>query len=368
MKRKIAILHDFLVTRGGAERVAREISDMFPEAPIYTLLYDESAMGGMFADRTVQTSILQKLPRWIRRRYRWLLPFFASAVEVFDLREFDLVISSSGAWTKGVVTKLRTKHIAYIHSPMRFVWDYNERYLPARWGMSLCRRLLLGYLRVWDRMAADRPDILLANSQYTQERITKYYRRESTVVYPPVTLGERVDREAFRDENLVGKKYFLVVSRLTQSKNISLVVEAFRKLQFPLIIIGEGYDEKKLRKSLKSDNVTFLGRRSDEDLQRYMANAQALIFPAEDDFGMVAVEAMQMGTPVIALGKGGALETVEEGRTGILFEEAESVLVADAVRRFLEHPQWDRRDIRERAMHFSRDRFRKDIMMALEKL
>lgn len=367
MDKKVVLVHDFLVTRGGAERVLRELCDMFPDAPVYTLLYDETAMGDMFSDRVIRTSLLQRFPKFLRRRYRWLLPFFSPSVEAFDLREYDVVISSSGAWSKGIVTKLKTKHLAYIHSPMRYVWDYNERYLRPRWGFSVCRRIILSYLRVWDRMAADRPDALVANSEYTRRRIEKYYRRDAGVVYPPVTLGEHTDPEALLDETLRAKEYFLVVSRLTQSKNVSIVIEAFQKLHFPLLIIGEGYDESSIRK-YEASRVEFLGRKSDGEVARYMANAQALIFPSEDDFGMTAVEALQMGTPVIALKKGGALETVEENVTGIFFSAPVSVAVADGIRRFLEHGSWDKKYIRERGLQFSRERFRKGILAEIEKM
>lgn len=368
MEKKVVIVHDFLMTLGGAERVLREFANMFPEAPIYTLLYDEKLSGGEFSDRVIYSSILQRLPRFFRRRYRWFLLFFGSAIEAFDLRDFDIVISSSGAWSKGVVTKLRTKHIAYLHSPMRFVWDYNERYMKGLGqGMALCRRALLSYIRVWDRMAADRPDVLIANSQYTKERIEKYYRRQAQVIYPPVTLGEDIDPRSLRDPQLSKKGYFLVVSRLTESKNISLVVEAFQKLHFPLIIIGSGYDARSIQRS-STDTVEFLGRRSDKEVLRYMVNARALIFPSEDDFGVVAVEAMQMGTPVIALGKGGVLETLEEGISGVFFEEPVSVMVADAVRRFLEKKTWDRDLIRKRGLRFSGKCFRDNIFSAIERM
>lgn len=366
MKRKVVIVHDFLVAYGGAERVLREVADMFPDAPIYTLLYDTELMGDKFSDRTIHTSILQKIPKFFRRRYRWLLPFFPSSVEAFDLRDFDVVISLSGAWSKGVITKLKTKHLAYIHSPMRFVWDYNERYLKARWGISFFRRFLLSYMRIWDRVAADRPDRLVVNSEYTRKRIEKYYRREGAVVYPPVTLGEYFDPQQGIDPGLRDAKYFLVVSRLTRSKNILPVIEAFQKLRFPLWIIGEGYDAEYMRKCGKG--VKFLGWQSDEAVARYMTNAQALIFPAEDDFGIVAVEAMQMGTPVIALGKGGARETVKEGFSGIFFDEPVSVMVADAVRRFFECSGWDRKKIREEALKFSRQRFRENFLAELRKM
>lgn len=368
MQKSVVIVHDFLVTLGGAERVAKELLDMFPDAPIYTLLYDEAVVGKVFPKERVRTSMVQKLPRWMRRRYRWLLPLFASAIEAMDLREYDVVISSSGAWSKGVVTKLKTKHLAYVHSPMRFVWDYNERYPEmSRGSFSFLRRFFLGYARVWDRLAADRPDKLVANSEYTRRRIEKYYRRPASVVYPPVSLGERFDGAKLADESLRSRGYFLVVSRMTKSKNVSIVVEAFGKLRFPLVVIGTGYDEKVLRKNA-SGNVFFLGSVSDETLARYMAKARALLFPAEDDFGIVSVEAMQMGTPVIALRKGGVSETVRENEDGIFFDAPVSVAVADAVRRFLEHGMWDAERIRAHAAEFSRARFREGIARALEEM
>lgn len=368
MKKKVVLVHDFLVTRGGAERVLRDISDMFSDAPIYTLLYDRERMGEMFSDRLVHTSMLQKLPGFLRKRYRWLLPLFPAAVEAFDFRDFDVVISSSGAWSKGIVTKLKTKHLAYIHSPMRFVWDYNERYLKNLGGRPLLfRRILLSYIRVWDRMAADRPDALVANSEYTKERIFKYYRRNAAVVYPGVSLGEETDPSLLHDAKLRNKGYFLIVSRLTKSKNISLAVEAFQKLCFPLYIIGEGYDEKELRK-LAGDRTFFLGRKNDKEVLKYMANAKALIFPSEDDFGMVVAEAMRMGAPVIALRKGGATEIIEENVSGIFFDAPVSVMLAEAVKRFLEKEVWDREAIRKRALFFSREKFQEGILREVEKL
>ena len=182
-KPKIALVHDFLLYQGGAERVLKVLSDMYPEAPIYTLLYDEEKMGKMFEGREIKSSYLQKFPKFLKKRHRWLLPFYPVVPETFDLREYDLVISSSGAWAKGIVTKLNTIHVAYIHSPMRFVWDYNERYLREKGKKpGLIGRFILSYLRLWDRLAADRPDYLIANSRYTQERIAKYYRSKNKQV------------------------------------------------------------------------------------------------------------------------------------------------------------------------------------------
>lgn len=184
---KVALVHDFLVQFGGAERALETLCEMFPKAPVYTLLYDKEKMKGKFENKEIRTSFLQKFPRFLRKRYQYLLPFFPVAVETFDLRDFDLVISSSSAWGKGIVTKLNTIHIAYIHSPMRFVWDWNEKYLSEdrKEKFKFLVRPFLSYLRIWDKMASERPDFLIANSKYTQSRINKYYRRNSTIIYPP---------------------------------------------------------------------------------------------------------------------------------------------------------------------------------------
>lgn len=369
--KKVALVHDFLVCQGGAEKVLRTLSDMFPEAPIYTLLYDQEKMRGMFSDRDVRPSFLQKFPGFLRKRYRFLLPFFPVAVEAFDLRDFDVVISSSGAWSKGIVTRLDTKHIAYVHSPMRYVWDYNEQYLREIGGgsMSIFKRMVLSYLRVWDREAADRPDFLIANSGYTRARIAKYYRRESVVVYPPVEtkkmeVAGHSDAGATENETFFGCKsgeYFLVVSRLTANKKADLVVEAFNKLGLPLIVVGEGDQSRKLREIAK-ENIRMIGWQNDETVAKLYRHARAFVFPAEDDFGMTIVEALGCGVPVIAYAKGGASEIVEEGVTGEFFRAQTPEILADGVRRFLEHGgEYDTEAIRISADRFSREVFERSF-------
>lgn len=367
--KKIAIVHDFLLYQGGAEKVLKAIAEMYPNAPIYTLLYDKKGMRGAFADREIRTSFLQSLPKFLRRRHRWLLPFYGTAVEAFDLREYDFVISSSGAWSKGIVTKLKTKHLAYIHSPMRYVWDYNERYAQTmNKKIGFCLRLLLSYVRMWDALASYRPDSMIANSRYTAKRIEKYYRREANVVYPPVTLGWQYTGQDLLDVHLQAKQYFLVVSRLTGSKRVDLAIETFEKLQLPLMIIGEG-SEKKMYKKRAGTNVYFMGWQKPKALARYYANARALVFPSEDDFGIVPVEAMQFGCPVIALRRGGASETVIEGRTGEFFRAPVSASLSDAVRRFLENESsYDRNKIRAHGLQFSQERFQKEFQVQIDAL
>ncbi|NTW89908.1 MAG: glycosyltransferase family 4 protein [Candidatus Moranbacteria bacterium] len=329
---RTAFVHDFLVSYGGAERVLESLIKLDAEAPIYTILYDEEAMKGRFEGREIRTSFLQKLPKFIRKRYRWLLPLYSVAVESLDLREFDIVISSSGAWSKGIVTRLRTFHIAYLHSPMRLLWDANERYLDMVRAGTFGRfvgRIYLSYLRVWDREAADRPDLLVSNSEYTRERVAKYYRRDSVVVYPPVTLSEGPAPRPARED------FFLVVSRLTASKGIDIAVEAFNKLRLPLRIVGDGRERARLTASA-GDSVTFLGSVGDAELVSLYRRARAVVVPSEEDFGMTAAEAVRLGTPIIALGRGGAVEIIREGLTGELFGAPTPEVLAEAVRRFLD--------------------------------
>ncbi|MDD5397245.1 MAG: glycosyltransferase [Candidatus Moranbacteria bacterium] len=361
-KIKIAIVHDFLVQQGGAERVLKVLTEMYPEAPIYTLLYDQEKMRGMFEGKDIRPSYLQKFPKFLKKHYQWLLPFFPVIPETFDLREYDLVISSSGAWSKGIVTKLDTTHVAYLHSPMRFVWDYNDKYIKEtkHKKMSFFTRLVFNYLRVWDRLAAERPDHLIANSKYTQQRIEKYYRRESEVIYPPVDASLVIGHQSSVKKNnsmVPTDDYFLVVSRLSPYKKVDLVVEAFNKLGLPLVVIGTGQQEKHLKKNAK-DNVHILGWQDDETVREFCKNAQAFVFPCEDDFGIAPVEAMAMGVPVIAYRKGGAMETVQEGVTGEFFDAQTPEVLADAVRRCMDNKKnYDTAVIKKRGEEFSKERF-----------
>jgi glycosyltransferase involved in cell wall biosynthesis len=344
---------------------------MFPEAPIYTILYDKEKMREKFSGKTIRASFLQKAPRFMRKRYKYLLPFMPVAPETFDLRDFDLVVSSSGAWSKGIITRLNTVHVSYIHSPMRFVWDANEEYLSQQGKKKIVgffARFFLNYIRTWDKAASDRPDFLAANSRYTQARIKKYYRRDSIVIYPPVVSG--------RSENgLVSKagaetssgKYFLIVSRLSPYKKIDKAIEAFNKLDLPLIIAGEGQQMKYL-KHIANKNIRFLGWQDEEKLKKLYAGARAFVFPGVDDFGIAPVEAMSYGIPVLAIKKGGITEVMEEGKTGEFFESTTPEIIADSVRRFLDkEKEYDRGYIRKRAEEFSKERFSKEFGSFIEK-
>lgn len=357
-----AFAHDFLLSYGGAERVLESIVKLEPDAPIYTLLADERIVREHFPNREIRTSFLQKFPAFLRKRHRLLLPFFAVAAESLDFRDFDTVISSSGAWTKGIVTRLRTTHVAYLHSPMRYLWDANERYLGMI-GAGVCRRffgrIMLSYLRLWDREAAERPDILLSNSEYTAARCRKYYRRDAETIQPPVTIPVA--------EKTAKGGYFLVVGRLTESKGMGSVIDAFDKLGLPLRIIGEGRERKRLERHA-GENVRFEGRVDDVALVSLYAGALAVIVPSEEDFGLAAAEALASGTPVLSLSSGGATEIVTEGVTGELFRAATPEVIAASVRRFLERgPETYRVDAATFRERFSEERFLSAFRRVLEK-
>jgi len=376
---KVALVHDFLTQWGGAERVLEVLTEIFPDAPIYTLLYDQEKMRGKFKDKEIHTSFLQKFPKFLRKRHRYLLPFFPTAPETFDLRDFDLVISSSGAWSKGIVTKLNTIHFSYLHSPMRYAWDYSGKYTEeiGKNKLNFIIRPLLNYIRIWDRQAADRPDYLIANSVYTKKRIKKYYRRDSKVIYPPAFDSVRgvqnvenvesdndnkLNKQSGKTSATIERKHFLVVSRLLPYKKVDLVVEAFNKLNLPLVIIGEGEQEKRL-KSMAKNNIRFLGWQDRKTIQKYYSEARAFIFPAEDDFGITIVEAMSWGTPVIAYRGGGAKEIIEEGFSGEFFDAQTPEVLADGVRRFIERDgNYDEDYIKEKAKEFSKERFKRELV------
>ncbi len=354
---KIALIHDYLIRFGGAERVFLNLHKIFPKSEIFTLLYDEKKMGKYFLNNKVNTSFLQGFPKFWRKRQKYLLPFIPMAPETFDLREFDLVISSSSSFVKGVITRPSAIHICYCHSPMRFGWDAYSSYIKEQrkgYLTNLAISIMMHYIRIWDKSASSRVDYFIANSKATAGRIRKFYGRESNVIYPPVGLSKKFNAPS-------EQKYFLIVSQLTPYKRIDLAITAFNKLELPLIIIGEGSDKKRLQK-MANNNIKFLDWKSDEIVKQYFQKCIAFIFPGEDDFGIAPVEAMGFGKPVLAYRKGGAIETILEGITGEFFDESAAESLADGVRRIiLNLNNYSPLLIRKRAEKFSQDRFEKDI-------
>lgn len=352
---KVALVHDFLNQLGGAERVLDVLHEIFPQAPVFTLLYDEEKTKGKYKNWEIYPSFLQNFPSFFRKHQKFLLPLYPIAIEQFDLSDYDLVISSNNSFAKGVITKSNVPHICYCHAPMRYAWDWHAEYLKEqKLGKisSFFTRFLLNYIRFWDKVSAERVDFWIANSKTTAHRIRKYYRKDSVVIYPPVDISkfESVDWQTKKED------YFLIVSRLSPYKKVDLAVEAFNKLGLHLVIIGEGSQRKELEK-IAQDNIEFLGYKPDEVVIEYYTNAKALIFPGEEDFGLTPVEAMACGTPVIAFRKGGVMESVIEGRCGEFFDEPTVESLATAVRKFLAKSKkgiYDPSFIRQRAEEFDK--------------
>jgi glycosyltransferase involved in cell wall biosynthesis len=361
MPLKTALVHDWLVGWGGAEKCLEAILDLYP-SPIYALLKSEEWVRGTpFCRRVVHTSFLQRWPKAVTA-YRNYLPLFPLAVEQFDLREFEVVLSSSHAVAKGVLTGPHQLHICYCYTPMRYAWDLYHQYLQ---GMGKVRRACaawtLHYLRNWDAASARRVDHFVAISHYIARRIRKTYGRSSTVIYPPVATHRFAVSRA--KEN-----YYLALSRCVPYKRMDLILEAFRRLpDRTLFMIGDGPDWMRLKKNAPP-NVRLLGRQSDEAVCEHLSRARAFVFAAEEDFGIAPVEAQAAGTPVIAFGQGGALETVADGKTGVFFEKQSVDSLVEAIQRFerLEgafHPQ----AIREHAEQFSEERFKKEFRAFVER-
>jgi glycosyltransferase involved in cell wall biosynthesis len=359
MKRRVALIHDHLGQDGGAERVLAVLQTLFPTAPTYTLVYNPARANAVFSGRDIRTSFLQRLP-FGRQHYQWYLPWMANAVERYDLNEYDLVISSSASFAKGVITLPRTLHIDYCHSPTRYLWSDTHRYVEELTYPGFMKRLipfLLTRIRQWDRLAADRVDVFLANSRSVQQRIAKYYRRDSAVVHPPV------DTSQFSLAERVGN-YYLIGGRLVAYKRYDLAVRAFNRLGLPLKIFGIGPEERRLRE-LAKPNIEFLGRVTPTELSRLYGSCVAFLHPQEEDFGITAIEANASGRPVIAYAAGGALETVVDGQTGVFFAEQEWESLADAVIRF--RPEtFVPASIRAHAMTFDAEHFRQRFSQAVE--
>lgn len=349
---RVALVHDHLIQHGGAERVLSALQAMWPQAPTYTLYYDRDALMADYGHKDIRTSFLQKMPL-AKRTFRWYLPLMPLATEHHDVSGFDVVVSSASAFAKGVITKPDTLHICYCHTPTRYLWSDTTSYIEELNAPKIVKAVLplfLSHLRMWDQLATHRIDHFIANSQTVKDRIKKYYRRDSTVIHPPVD----VNQFAISNEE---KKYYLVGGRLVAYKRFDLVVDAFTKLGLPLKIFGTGPAEKDLKRRA-GPNIEFLGRVSDSERARLYANAIAFLHPHEEDFGLTAVESMAAGRPVIAYRKGGALETVIDGETGIFFDVQTTEGLMEAVQKF--HPEdFNPEKIRTHAEKFSTENFRK---------
>ena len=360
---KVALIHDHLAQDGGAEKVLKVLADMFLDAPIYTLLYEKKQVDKYFRGRTIETSIIQKLPGGIKH-YQWYLFFMPVAVEFFDLRGYDLVISDTSSFAKGVITSADTLHICYCHTPTRYLWSDTHQYINElrynKWLKKIIS-LVLNRIRLWDRIAADRVDFFIANSKTVQRRITKYYRRDSEVIYPPV------ETDKFQIIDLssqpLANRYFLIGCRLAPYKRVDIVIEAFKSLgaDYKLKIFGDGVDLERLKKIAgEAVNIEFLGRISEANKAQFFAGAQAFINPQEEDFGITVVESMAAGRPVIAYQRGGATETVIEGKTGLFFKEQTAEAIKEVVKNF-KSENFNPIEIKAWAEKFSVSKFQEQI-------
>ncbi len=361
---KTAIIHEWLITLGGSERVLEQMLHLYPDSELYSLIdFFPKSERILILNKKVNVSFIQKLP-FAKKMYRTYLPLMPLAIEWFDLSGYDLIISSSHAVAKGVLTHSNQLHICYCHTPMRYAWDLQHQYLKETKSdkgiRGIIAKVILHYIRIWDQSTARRVNYFIANSQYTARKIKNIYGRESTVIYPPVDI-EKFD---------IGNKkedFFLTASRIVPYKKIDLIVEAFSETGLPLVVIGDGPDFEKMKRKAKN-NVTFLGYQKDDILKEYLQKAQAFVFAAEEDFGILPVEAQACGTPVIAYGRGGVLETTIENKTGIFFKEQTVKSLIGAINEFQKkQDQFDCIEIRKNAERFGRELFKDEFKKFIDR-
>jgi glycosyltransferase involved in cell wall biosynthesis len=364
---KIAIVHDWLVNYGGAERVVEAMLSIYPDADIFTLVYDEKKMGKIFPKEKVHTSFLQGFPL-STKLYTKFLSLMPRAFESFDLTGYDLVLCSSSCCAKGVITSPNTAHVAYIHSPMRYAWDLFYDYKKS--SGKLTRFFMdrwIPQIRLWDFVSSQRIDTLIANSSYIKRRIKKCWNRESDVIFPPV------DTDRLSPNGKDAEDFFVVFSRFVPYKRIDLAIKACASAGEKLVVIGSGSQEKELKElasSYKNADITFTGRISDDEVKGYLQRCKALIFCAEEDFGIIPVEAQACGRPVIAFKKGGATETVVDGVTGVFFEKQTEDSLLVAMQKFDDLRKagtFDTQTIVNHAKKFSTQRFCAELKEKIDK-
>lgn len=354
---KVAIIHDWIVSYGGGEKVVLNLHEMFPEAPIYTSVYNKKKMEKYFKGANIKTSFIQKMPFGIQL-YKYYLPLMPIAFEQFDLSGYDLVISSSSCCAKGVNVNSNTLHICYCHTPMRYAWDMYNKYNKG----NLLKRIIIAKqmnkLRQWDYISSNRVDYFIANSNYVKNRIKKHYRRESIVINPPI--DDYFYKKSNQSESFE-KSYYLLVSRMVPYKKIDIVVKAFNELNLPLWIIGNGSEKKKIKK-LSKENIKFIENVDNTKLKEIYDNSKAFVFMAEEEFGMVMAEAQACGKPVIAYYKGGASEIVKDNETGLLVkEQTVEALKNQILNMEKNYYKFDANKIRENAERFNEINFKNKI-------
>ncbi len=355
---RVALVHDWLTGMRGGEKCLEVLCELFPDAPIFTLLAYPEQLSRTIRRHEIRTSFLQRLP-FARNGYRNYLPLFPRAIESFDLDEFDLVISTSHAVAKGVIPAARALHVSYVHTPMRYIWNMFDAYFGKNQVGSI-KRAFIGYaakrLRRWDVASFERVDHFIANSHHVRKRIEQYWQRTAEVIYPPVDVGR------FQVSHEPGE-YFLVVSALVPYKRVDIAIEACNKIHHPLRIIGDGPEKERL-KALAGPTVRFEGWLSSDEISAGFQHCKALLFPGEEDFGIVPVEAMACGKPVVAFGVGGATETVVEGQTGVFFRKQCAEALIEAIRD-LESRTWRPEMIRKHAESFDREIYKHKMLEAI---
>lgn len=359
---KIALIHDWLNGMRGGERCLEAVCECYPQVELYTLLYEKGKLSSTIESLPIHTSFIQKLP-WVFTKYRHYLPLFPVAIEQFDLRAYEVVVSFNHCVANGVITRPQTCHIGYTFTPMRYAWDLYQDYFGKNRLHGISRYLIpycLNYLRVWDVAASRRVDYFVAISEHVRKRIEKHYRRPADVIYPPV------DADFYTpDAQTPPEDFFLIVSAFAPYKRLDLAIEACNRMRLPLKIIGQGQEAKQL-KSLAGPTVEFLGSLSDENVRAYYRRCRALLFPGEEDFGIVPLEVQACGRPVIAYAKGGVLETTLPGKTAIYFQ-AQTVESLIAALREFEAASFSPTAIRIHAEQFSKPRFQREMQTYIER-
>jgi glycosyltransferase involved in cell wall biosynthesis len=353
---RVALVHEFLTQSGGAERVLEVFHELFPNAPVYTLVHDKWRTRGQFGDLRIHTSFLQNLPG-MPGKYKWYLPLMPRAIESFDFSGFDLVLSDASAFAKGVTVKKPAVHICYCHTPTRYLWQDMDSYVASGAYPGIIKKMVKVYLkehlRPWDYAAAQRPDVIVANSQTVRARIKKYYGRDSVVIYPPV------DTDFFKPSS-AKKDFFLVGSRLEPYKKIDLVIDAFNDLGWPLKVVGTGTAAPILRQRA-GPNIEFLGKVPDAQLRELYSQARAFVLPALEDAGLMVPESLACGTPVIGFAEGGTVEYLTDGENGVLFAEQTPGSIAEALRRFV-LLKFDEQKVRQSVLRFDKAQFKTQIL------
>lgn len=359
---RIALVHDYFIQMGGAERVAEELHKLFPKAPMFTTVDKRRKFPKEVNGATVNTSWMQNLPG-IKKKFRHYFALYPLAVETFDFSEFDLIVSSSSGYAKGVHKRPDAVHVCYCHTPMRWVWRYKNYAARERFGFGVKQILpfFMAGLKRWDLRASQQPDHYIVNSKVVANRVKEIYKRDATVIPPPVDVSRFSAKNGEKEED-----FYLILSRLISYKRLDLAIEACQKMRRRLVVIGDGPDRKRLEK-LGNKYTKFLGRQPDDVVVKYANRCRALLFPGEEDFGITPLELNAAGKPIIAFHKGGALETVLEGITGVFFFEQTADSMAEAIRE-MESKHWNKKALRRHARSFDKAVFADRILEFLSQV